>query len=170
MRIMHLFIIWLLTWIQFGIRGCDGYHNMNMSSRFVLFYIFYLIFQYYYTFVYHDQLVYTHNTNRFTPTHVRTFQCRCRSWKFLFLIIGSPAFGGRGYFAICCRCRSGRMFDSTLGFPGEGPNTTAAISSTSYTMVVMKTNDINNSHFPHVHTSQISWHAQHLRSRRVYRQ
>ena len=35
--------------------------------------------------------------------------------------IHSLAFGGRGYFASASSRRQGRLFDSTLGYPGEGP-------------------------------------------------
>lgn len=45
------------------------------------------------------------------------------SWQSnanLGVVIHSLAFGGRGYF-VCNRPRAGRVFDSTLGFPGEGP-------------------------------------------------
>ena len=47
-------------------------------------------------------------------------------------MIHSPAFGGRGYFVIGCKFSTGEVFNSTLGFPGEGPNRTTIISSKSH--------------------------------------
>ena len=44
-----------------------------------------------------------------------------RRVRNLTIEINSFAFGGRGYFASVSGRRRGRVFDSTLGFPGEGP-------------------------------------------------
>ena len=69
--------------------------------------------------------------------------------KRLVVEVHTPAFGGRGFFAICrrgtaprplrpkvsvrsktpCVRSTGWEFDSTLGFPGEGPENNAWISS-----------------------------------------
>ena len=69
--------------------------------------------------------------------------------KRLVVEVHTPAFGGRGFYAICrrgtasrslppkmsvrsktpCVRSTGWAFDSTLGFPGEGPENNAWITS-----------------------------------------
>ena len=53
-------------------------------------------------------------------TAILSLNPRRRS-PYLGVTIHSLAFGGRGYFASASSRPGGRVFDSTLGFPGEGP-------------------------------------------------